>query len=235
MPPLCEAFAKVRISRTSPYLTLNRSCLSIASRWSPLRWRSATLAQPKVKAVQTDNTDPGKRIILLREDIETLGKLLAHSLEHAQPSRCSLKQQAINHLVLKPKVHTPSGFDAGTDHPDLPKDLQDMMVKDGVEEVNHDLHLDYSHMSLDLILKVGECTVQQSRIQCIFLVITLQHSEAKPDFQEILPEGWEIPSSFESVGHIAHFNLRDEYLPYRHIIGQVGRSILSTESICHDG
>jgi tRNA (guanine37-N1)-methyltransferase len=31
----------------------------------------------------------------------------------------------------------------------------------------------------------------------------------------------ELPSSFETVGHIAHLNLRDELLPWKHIIGQV--------------
>lgn len=30
-----------------------------------------------------------------------------------------------------------------------------------------------------------------------------------------------MPTSFESVGHIAHLNLKDELLPYKHIIGQV--------------
>ncbi|KAM0793030.1 hypothetical protein ACM66B_000521 [Microbotryomycetes sp. NB124-2] len=41
--------------------------------------------------------------------------------------------------------------------------------------------------------------------------------------QSILPESLldESPTSFTQVGHIAHLNLRDEYLPYRHLIGQV--------------
>jgi hypothetical protein len=39
--------------------------------------------------------------------------------------------------------------------------------------------------------------------------------------QEVLPEGVDVPSSFETVGHIAHFNLRDEQVPYQAIIGQV--------------
>jgi hypothetical protein len=39
--------------------------------------------------------------------------------------------------------------------------------------------------------------------------------------KRILPEGVEIPSSFEHVGHIAHFNLKDPCLPYKNIIGQV--------------
>jgi tRNA (guanine37-N1)-methyltransferase len=35
-----------------------------------------------------------------------------------------------------------------------------------------------------------------------------------------LPEGCVIPSAFETVGHIAHLNLLDEQLPYRHAIGK---------------
>lgn len=34
-----------------------------------------------------------------------------------------------------------------------------------------------------------------------------------------LPEG--TPTAFTSTGHIAHLNLRADYLPYRHVIGQV--------------
>ena len=40
-------------------------------------------------------------------------------------------------------------------------------------------------------------------------------------WQRLLPEGCEVPTSFESVGHIAHVNLREELLPYKHVIGQV--------------
>ncbi|KAK9241219.1 Met-10+ like-protein-domain-containing protein [Lipomyces kononenkoae] len=31
----------------------------------------------------------------------------------------------------------------------------------------------------------------------------------------------EVPSGFTMTGHIAHMNLRDEYLPYKHIIGEI--------------
>ena len=30
----------------------------------------------------------------------------------------------------------------------------------------------------------------------------------------------EIPSAFETVGHIAHLNLREEQLPFKKVIGQ---------------
>ncbi|KAJ1842690.1 tRNA(m(1)G37)methyltransferase [Coemansia sp. RSA 2708] len=37
----------------------------------------------------------------------------------------------------------------------------------------------------------------------------------------ILPDSSQAPTSYEQVGHIAHMNLRDEYLEYKSIIGQV--------------
>lgn len=39
--------------------------------------------------------------------------------------------------------------------------------------------------------------------------------------QELLPPGTECPSSFETVGHIAHVNLREELLPFKSLIGEV--------------
>ncbi|GBG58754.1 hypothetical protein CBR_g154 [Chara braunii] len=39
--------------------------------------------------------------------------------------------------------------------------------------------------------------------------------------KELLPRGCEIPSSFETVGHVAHLNLRDELLPYKTLIAEV--------------
>ena len=37
----------------------------------------------------------------------------------------------------------------------------------------------------------------------------------------ILPENSVVPTAFETAGHIAHVNLRDEQLPYKHVIGEV--------------
>eukprot|EP01064_Diplonema_japonicum_P014140 TRINITY_DN2167_c0_g1_i2.p1 TRINITY_DN2167_c0_g1~~TRINITY_DN2167_c0_g1_i2.p1 ORF type:complete len:322 (+),score=103.01 TRINITY_DN2167_c0_g1_i2:296-1261(+) len=39
--------------------------------------------------------------------------------------------------------------------------------------------------------------------------------------REMLPEGMTVPASFETVGHIAHINLKEEHHPYRFLIGQV--------------
>lgn len=37
----------------------------------------------------------------------------------------------------------------------------------------------------------------------------------------LLPPGLDVPCSFETVGHIAHLNLRDELLPHKLVIGRV--------------
>ena len=37
----------------------------------------------------------------------------------------------------------------------------------------------------------------------------------------ILPENMVVPTAYETAGHIAHMNLRDEQLPYKQVIGEV--------------
>ncbi|CAA0841195.1 tRNA (guanine(37)-N1)-methyltransferase 1 [Striga hermonthica] len=39
--------------------------------------------------------------------------------------------------------------------------------------------------------------------------------------KQILPPGIEVPSSFETIGHIAHLNIADELLPYKDVIAKV--------------
>ncbi|TYI42230.1 hypothetical protein ES332_A01G083600v1 [Gossypium tomentosum] len=39
--------------------------------------------------------------------------------------------------------------------------------------------------------------------------------------ETMLPEGMIIPSAFETVGHIAHLNLKDEHLTYKNVIAKV--------------
>lgn len=48
-------------------------------------------------------------------------------------------------------------------------------------------------------------------------------SKSPPEeiLKQIVPAELELVTSYEMVGHIAHMNLRDEILPYKHIIGQV--------------
>ncbi|EMD32636.1 hypothetical protein CERSUDRAFT_161607 [Gelatoporia subvermispora B] len=75
----------------------------------------------------------------------------------------------------------------------LPPDVREFLEKEGAEFVPYTMELDYDHWTADDIL------------------------------QSVLPEDLaeQHPSGFAMVGHIAHLNLPEEYLPYKHIIGQV--------------
>ncbi|XP_065009230.1 tRNA (guanine(37)-N1)-methyltransferase 1-like isoform X2 [Musa acuminata AAA Group] len=39
--------------------------------------------------------------------------------------------------------------------------------------------------------------------------------------KQILPHGMEVPTSFETVGHVAHLNLTEDQLPYKDVIAKV--------------
>ncbi|GAA6056277.1 hypothetical protein JCM3770_007290 [Rhodotorula araucariae] len=75
----------------------------------------------------------------------------------------------------------------------LPTDLLDTLKRNDAELVEHSLDISYDYFTSDQIL------------------------------QAVLPEELlhESPTAFTQVGHIAHLNLRDQYLPHKHIIGQV--------------
>ncbi|XP_045830304.1 tRNA (guanine(37)-N1)-methyltransferase 2 [Trifolium pratense] len=53
--------------------------------------------------------------------------------------------------------------------------------------------------------------------------LTLGYSYWNADhvLKQILPDGVEVPSSFETIGHIAHLNLHDELLPFKDVIAKV--------------
>ncbi|KFP06465.1 tRNA (guanine(37)-N1)-methyltransferase, partial [Calypte anna] len=53
------------------------------------------------------------------------------------------------------------------------------------------------------------------------LELTYENFKSEEILGAVLPEGQDVTSGFSRVGHIAHLNLRDHQLPYRHLIGQV--------------
>ena len=44
---------------------------------------------------------------------------------------------------------------------------------------------------------------------------------AEECLRKLIPNCEDPPTSFETIGHIAHMNLREEYMPYKEVIGQV--------------
>ncbi|KAM5536047.1 hypothetical protein V8D89_010305 [Ganoderma adspersum] len=80
-----------------------------------------------------------------------------------------------------------------TNEADLPPEAQGFLHSESAELVSHELIFDYDYWSTDEVIHA------------------------------ILPEELEAgaPSGFAVVGHIAHLNLRPEYLPYKRVIGQI--------------
>ena len=74
---------------------------------------------------------------------------------------------------------------------DLPEHLKEFNDKHGGEAQDYHLQLGYEHFSVDEVLN------------------------------KLLPNLAEVPSAFEQAGHLAHLNLREEALPYKHLIAQV--------------
>ncbi|CAE6434968.1 unnamed protein product [Rhizoctonia solani] len=75
----------------------------------------------------------------------------------------------------------------------VPLEVKDYLNSQGAKLVSHSIELDYEYWTADQILR----------------------AVLPPD----LGDG--SPTAFSINGHIAHMNLRDEYLPYRFLIGQV--------------
>ncbi|XP_043808064.1 tRNA (guanine(37)-N1)-methyltransferase 2 isoform X4 [Manihot esculenta] len=61
------------------------------------------------------------------------------------------------------------------------------------------------------------------KIEVVPYSMTLGYSYWGADhiLKQILPPGVEIPSSFETIGHIAHLNIHEELLPYKDVIAKV--------------
>ncbi|KAJ3044618.1 tRNA(m(1)G37)methyltransferase [Rhizophlyctis rosea] len=73
----------------------------------------------------------------------------------------------------------------------LPPKAKEFVQQENVEVTRYEIELGYDYWSADQILR------------------------------SILPDDIDVPSAFETVGHIAHLNLRDQYIPYKKIIGEV--------------
>ncbi|KAJ0044993.1 hypothetical protein Pint_04402 [Pistacia integerrima] len=78
----------------------------------------------------------------------------------------------------------------------------------------------------EAIKVVFEEDKSKNRIPTLELVrcrLTLYYDHWQMDeiLEALLPEGMIVPSSFETVGHIAHLNLRDEHLPCKNRIAKV--------------
>ncbi|KAJ3517865.1 hypothetical protein NLJ89_g229 [Agrocybe chaxingu] len=116
-----------------------------------------------------------------------------------------LKAPALKDCIMDlPKIRTvvsgPSASDGERlvllrvpNQADIPPEAREFLDREAKGFVNHEIELDYDYWTAD------EC------------------------LHAFLPEGLRdgAPNGFAMTGHIAHVNLLDEYLPYKHIIGQL--------------
>jgi tRNA (guanine37-N1)-methyltransferase len=74
---------------------------------------------------------------------------------------------------------------------DLPSELQNFVKENNATAQKYPFTLTYDDLTLDEV------------------------------FARVFPDRDDTPSSFEQVGHLAHVNLREQYLEHKHLIGQV--------------
>ncbi|KAF0691346.1 Aste57867_17402 [Aphanomyces stellatus] len=128
--------------------------------------------------------------------ISAEGKQIGHIIKTF--SQHLLNRPKLRNVVPNPSAEPPAKLVLlsekiqGDELAGCPQELHDYIRDEKLQVQPHEISLDYSFWSVDHVLR------------------------------RLLPDTiTEIPSSFETIGHIAHLNLRDFHLPYKHVIGQV--------------
>ncbi|WOL04911.1 tRNA (guanine(37)-N1)-methyltransferase 1 [Canna indica] len=77
--------------------------------------------------------------------------------------------------------------------------------------------------AIKAVLHDHTCQSRLSAFELVQCQVTLSYDywQMNELLEALLPEGIIVPSGFETVGHIAHLNLKDEHLPYKKLIAQV--------------
>lgn len=159
-----------------------------------------------MRPIVADPADQSSRLLLLDEGVKTTG---ADTLSSAS---------VVHHTAVRSVTVCHAGLNG------LREDLQDLVRQRQYQVVQYQVHLEYSHFSADQILKVRHtrlCCMLRCQLWSQAGWCPLDSHKSLKDAQALLPDGMEVPSAFEGIGHIAHLNLKDEWLPYKHIIGEV--------------
>lgn len=70
-------------------------------------------------------------------------------------------------------------------------------------------------------LKPFVSSITESSLTTWSISLTYAQCSIEHVLKTLLPSEIQVPTSFETVGHIAHINLREEHIPWKKIIGQV--------------
>ncbi|XP_020668856.3 tRNA (guanine(37)-N(1))-methyltransferase isoform X1 [Pogona vitticeps] len=164
---------------------------------------------------------------------EMLNEKFDHDLNVPHPGvrgMSVLNKDAFKRIVVIPALKVDKGIVSK-----LLKSLKEVLLKrPGLKRVVEDPEDDSSvFVLLDATKIPADCSLGESVQQTLKnfgvnpeiikykLELTYDHFKADEVLQAVLPEGQEVTTGFSRVGHIAHLNLRDHQLPYKHLIGQV--------------
>lgn len=106
-----------------------------------------------------------------------------------------------------------------------PYEINPALTKEGVvEELREKFTVFYQTVhaeSKGIHKEMSDDEIDEEFVERFTLTLDWEMWSTEQILTSVLPEGSEVPSSYETIGHIAHLNLKDELLPYRYIIGKV--------------
>ena len=71
--------------------------------------------------------------------------------------------------------------------------------------------------------------VEDYTVKVTYEDLSYGSSHSDEVMRRLIPAEIQVPSGFETVGHLAHFNLQDPQLPFKHLIGQVVIDVISMQ------
>lgn len=100
------------------------------------------------------------------------------------------------------------------------------VIEDPEDEESRLIMLDPYKMFTDDSFEKAELSILKQlnvspQVSKYNLELTYENFKSEEILRAVLPEGQDVTSGFSRVGHIAHLNLRDHQLPFKHLIGQV--------------
>lgn len=91
-------------------------------------------------------------------------------------------------------------------------------VHNGKIYFNPDLIKDFSQLPIDVLQKEG---INAESFNYESITLTYDNWNANELLKAVLPDEVEPLTSFSRIGHIIHFNLRDEHVPYKEPIAKI--------------
>lgn len=95
------------------------------------------------------------------------------------------------------------------DTPSPPAEGRMIILKEGLRADN---------LSAELLASVKSA---EGELRTHSVELGYDELSAQEVLRALLPSSVEVPTGFETVGHLVHFNLRPEHLPHRRLIGEV--------------